>query len=129
MLDDILNFGCDMLVDNARLCMWMPTANDEDIELKIPTHPAMQPVSVSVQQFNKCMYLLVAMSEHLLQQLTIVATAGARRLLTYRRLPDSDIDQEALSSRQKREYAQGSTASELNSFRRKVCHTFFHYVP
>lgn len=57
MLDDILNFGCDMLVDNARLCMWMPTANDEDIELTIPTHPAMQLVSVSVQQFNKCTYL------------------------------------------------------------------------
>ncbi|GAB7355756.1 hypothetical protein MBLNU459_g6443t3 [Dothideomycetes sp. NU459] len=102
MLDDILNFGCDMLVDDARLCMWMPTANDEDIELSIPTHPAMPLVSVSVQQFNK----------------------WARRLLVYRRLPDHEIDQDALQSRRKKEYAQGSTASELNSFRRKYFQGF-----
>jgi len=54
MLDDILDFGYDMLVDDARLCMWMPTANDEDTEIAIPVHPAMELVSFSVQQFNKC---------------------------------------------------------------------------
>lgn len=55
MLDDILDFGCNMLVDDGRLCMWMPTANDEETELAIPSHPAMELVSISVQQFNKCM--------------------------------------------------------------------------
>lgn len=54
MLDDILDFGYDMLVDDGRLCMWMPTANDEETEIAIPTHPAMELISVSVQQFNKC---------------------------------------------------------------------------
>lgn len=57
MLDDILDFGVDMLVDNARLCMWMPTANDEDTEIAIPTHPALELVSISVQPFNKCKYI------------------------------------------------------------------------
>lgn len=57
-MDDILDFGCDMLVDNGRLCMWMPTANDDETEIAIPTHPALKLVSVSVQQFNKCRYLL-----------------------------------------------------------------------
>lgn len=54
MLDDILDFGYEHMVDNARLCMWMPTANDEDMEIAIPSHPAMELVAVSIQQFNKC---------------------------------------------------------------------------
>lgn len=43
-----------MLVDNGRLSMWMPTANDEDVDLAIPVHPGLELVSVCVQQFNKC---------------------------------------------------------------------------
>lgn len=54
MLDDILEFASVMLVDDARLSMWMPTANNEDIELAIPTHPCLEIVSVCVQAFNKC---------------------------------------------------------------------------
>lgn len=56
MLDDIMEFSTDMLVDEGRLSMWMPTANDEDIEIAIPSHPCLQLVSVSVQPFNKCTF-------------------------------------------------------------------------
>ena len=43
---------------------------------------------------------------------------GSRRLLTYRRLKDEDV-KEALPARQaKRE--EGSTANDLNSFRKRV---------
>ena len=55
MMMDVLDFSYLMLVDNARLCMWMPTANDDDIELAIPTHPGLKLISVSVQPFNKCL--------------------------------------------------------------------------
>ena len=54
LLDDILHFASLTLVENGRLAMWMPTANDEDIELVIPTHPCLKIVSVCVQPFNKC---------------------------------------------------------------------------
>ena len=54
LLDDTLHFASLTLVENGRLAMWMPTANDEDIELVIPTHPCLKVVSVCVQPFNKC---------------------------------------------------------------------------
>lgn len=55
MLNDILQFAAVTLVDGGRLSMWMPTANDEDVELAIPTHEFLKIVSVCVQPFNKCM--------------------------------------------------------------------------
>lgn len=54
MLADVLDFAFLMLLDGGRLSMWMPTANDEDIELFIPVHPGLELISVCVQQFNKC---------------------------------------------------------------------------
>lgn len=54
MLDDILNFAADTLVDNGRLSFWMPTANDEELEIPVPTHPCLEIVVVCVQPFNKC---------------------------------------------------------------------------
>ncbi|PHH71455.1 hypothetical protein CDD82_6502 [Ophiocordyceps australis] len=54
MLDDILDFAADTLVDNGRLSFWMPTANDEEQEIPIPLHPCLQLVVVCVQVFNKC---------------------------------------------------------------------------
>lgn len=54
MLDDILNFAAVSLVDDGRLSLWMPTANDEEVELGIPMHPCLEVVSVCVQAFNKC---------------------------------------------------------------------------
>ncbi|KAI9874873.1 MAG: hypothetical protein M1830_009186 [Pleopsidium flavum] len=54
MLDDILDFAALSLVENGRLSLWMPTANDDDVELSIPTHPCLEIISVCVQAFNKC---------------------------------------------------------------------------
>lgn len=54
MLDDILHFASETLVDGGRLSFWMPTANDEDQEIPLPTHPCFEPVAICVQPFNKC---------------------------------------------------------------------------
>lgn len=54
MLDDLLEFAAQHLVDDGRLSLWMPTANDEDVELGIPAHTHLELVSVCVQTFNKC---------------------------------------------------------------------------
>lgn len=54
MLDDILDFAARTLVSDGRLSFWMPTANDEDFELVIPSNPQLELVSVCVQQFNNC---------------------------------------------------------------------------
>lgn len=73
MLDDILEFSANMLVDNGRLCMWMPVAGPVEDELDpeaaetlpemdtaeteytIPTHPSLTLVSVCTQDFTRCM--------------------------------------------------------------------------
>ncbi|KAI8670173.1 hypothetical protein LRP88_01382 [Fusarium phalaenopsidis] len=104
MLDDILNFAVDTLVDNGRLSFWMPTANDEELEITVPTHPCLEIVVVCVQPFNK----------------------WSRRLITYRRLPDSEVSQpalEAYASRQKLT-VNGTSADELNPFRRGYFNKF-----
>ena len=54
MLDDILQFAAQTLVDDGRLSFWMPTANGEDQEMAVPTHPYLEIVSVCTQVFNKC---------------------------------------------------------------------------
>lgn len=54
MLDDILVFAAETLVDNGRLSFWMPTANDEEQEIPMPAHPCLELVVVCVQVFNKC---------------------------------------------------------------------------
>ena len=54
MLADILEFAAQILVVGGRLSLWMPTANDEDEELAIPSHSALELVSTCVQPFNKC---------------------------------------------------------------------------
>ena len=54
MLDDILEFAAMSLIEDGRLSLWMPTANDEEVKLGIPSHPCLEVVSVCVQAFNKC---------------------------------------------------------------------------
>lgn len=76
MLDDILDFSSNVLVDAGRLCMWMPVAGSveeeaaergeadlgasarfrdgEEGEYAIPSHPALRLVSHCRQDFNKC---------------------------------------------------------------------------
>ncbi|KAI1074060.1 tRNA guanosine-2'-O-methyltransferase [Whalleya microplaca] len=96
MLDDILNFAADTLVDNGRISFWMPTANDEEQEIPVPTHPCLDIVVVCTQVFNK----------------------WSRRLITYQRLPDAQVDVSALVRKSQEEKVNGSTADDLNPFRR-----------
>lgn len=77
--------------------MWMPTADDEEVELAIPMHANLEVVSVSVQPFSN----------------------WARRLITYRRLPEGEFSDVTLGRR--KGDAEGINADELNEFRRKVC--------
>ncbi|KAK8156799.1 tRNA guanosine-2'-O-methyltransferase TRM11 [Phyllosticta citribraziliensis] len=101
MLDDILDFAVRTLVDGGRLSMWMPTANDEDIDLPIPAHPALRLVSVCVQPFNK----------------------WSRRLLTYERRADGDVDS-SVRWEKRVDGGDGAGANELNAFRRKYFQGF-----
>jgi tRNA (guanine10-N2)-methyltransferase len=95
MLDDILCFAAETLVDGGRLSFWMPSANDERQELAIPANPCLELVSACVQPFG----------------------AWSRRLLTYRRIPDAEVELHAESVRDG-EHPNGVTANELNPFRR-----------
>jgi len=126
LLDDILDFSASRLADNGRLCMWMPVAGATegedpavepdavpDTEYTIPRHPALELVSLCKQDFNK----------------------WSRRLLTYRRIPDTTIDQEHLSVYKAQRLAltmDGSQngakmrADDLNAFRRKVRSRLVH---
>ncbi|KAK2016718.1 tRNA guanosine-2'-O-methyltransferase [Colletotrichum eremochloae] len=101
MLDDILQFASDTLVDGGRLSFWMPTANDEDQEIPMPQHPRLDIVVTCVQPFNK----------------------WSRRLITYRRIPDSQVDPERLAA-YKRTVVAGTTADELNPFRKGYFNKF-----
>ncbi|KAK4126032.1 tRNA guanosine-2'-O-methyltransferase [Parathielavia appendiculata] len=95
MLDSILQFSAQTLVDNGRLSFWMPTANDQNQEIPVPKHPYLEIVSVCTQTFNK----------------------WSRRLITYRRIPDREVDQEAMKAREEMKPV-GKTADELNPFRK-----------
>ncbi|KAL2262959.1 hypothetical protein VTK26DRAFT_8816 [Humicola hyalothermophila] len=101
MLDNILQFSAETLVDNGRLSFWMPTANDQDQEIAVPTHPYLEVLSVCTQTFNK----------------------WSRRLITYRRIPDKDVDQEAMKTREALKPV-GKSADELNPFRRAYFNGF-----
>lgn len=54
MLVNILEFAALRLVPEGRLCLWMPTANEDFSPVAIPTHPQLELVSTCVQEFNKC---------------------------------------------------------------------------
>ncbi|KAL8766804.1 MAG: hypothetical protein Q9209_006543 [Squamulea sp. 1 TL-2023] len=100
MLDDILEFAAKYLVDGGRLSLWMPTANDEEVELAIPTHRCLEIVSICIQPFNK----------------------WSRRLLTYRRLREGEVREEQPVKQAKVD--EGSTANDLNLFRKRYFEGF-----
>ncbi|KAK4444925.1 S-adenosyl-L-methionine-dependent methyltransferase [Podospora aff. communis PSN243] len=103
MLDDILQFSAQTLVDDGRLSFWMPTANDEDQEIPVPSHPYLETISVCTQVFNK----------------------WSRRLITYRRIPDAQVDQEAMKRWETdKEKLVGKTVDELNPFRKAYFNKF-----
>jgi tRNA (guanine10-N2)-methyltransferase len=84
MIEDLLDFAALTLVDGGRLSMWMPTANDEDVEIAIPQHQCFKLVSVCVQDFNKCkssIRLLLAnlLTGHRVEEVThLLAPSGYR---------------------------------------------------
>ncbi|KAI9670531.1 MAG: hypothetical protein M1831_005751 [Alyxoria varia] len=95
LMQDVLEFGYSTLVDQGRLSLWMPTADEDATELALPTHPGFELVSVCVQQFTK----------------------WARRLLTYERRPGYEV---ATNRTSQRERSGGKNANDLNPFRKKV---------
>ena len=100
MLGDILAFAARMLVDDGRVSLWMPTANDAEEDMAIPSHEALELSSVCVQEFNK----------------------WSRRLLTYRRIPGIDVVH--VGERRVVKGAEGTTADELNGFRKRYFQGF-----
>lgn len=97
--------------------MWMPTAGQDEVELAIPMHTNLEVVNVSVQPFNNCEFG----RENIWDQssLTLFHHLGARRLITYRRLPEGEFSD--ITFRRQKDDEQGVNADELNEFRRKVC--------
>ncbi|RDL42284.1 tRNA guanosine-2'-O-methyltransferase [Venustampulla echinocandica] len=93
MLDDILEFASISLVDGGRLSFWMPTANDEDQEITIPQHQCLELTSVCTQTFNK----------------------WSRKLITYKRIPNSEVIN---TPREERVKESGVSADDLNPFRK-----------
>lgn len=49
----------------------------------------------------------------------MIVQTGARRLMTYRRLPDGEVSD--ISKGRSKADERGIAADELNEFRRKVC--------
>ncbi|KAK3400196.1 hypothetical protein B0T20DRAFT_478041 [Sordaria brevicollis] len=89
----------DFIPPRKPLSFWMPTANDQDQEIPVPQHPYMEVVAVCVQDFNK----------------------WSRRLITYRRVPDAEVEPAAIKSyeqtKAERAVEEGKTADDLNPFR------------
>ena len=118
MLDDILEFAASTLIDYARLSLWMPTANDEEVELRVPIHHCLDVISVCVQPFNKCKLLWVSHGHQVTRRYSYILCPGSRRLLTYQRIPDLEIKDR--SRPKTRTAAEGSKADDLNAFRKRV---------
>lgn len=97
MLDDILEFATQTLVDGGRLAFWMPVANDADEEFPVPQHNLLELRHGCVQVFNK----------------------WSRRLLVYQRLP-GEVPSLSLQSATADIVSSpsGHRADELNQFRR-----------
>ena len=98
MLADILGFAVKMLVDDGRVSLWMPTANDAEEDLAIPERRGLELMSMCVQEFNK----------------------WSRRLLTYRRIPGVEDDDGVETGKE----VEGTTADELNGFRKRYFQGF-----
>ena len=102
MLDDILSFAVETLVDDGRLAFWVPVANDADEEIEVPTHSQLKLLHCCVQPFNK----------------------WSRRLIVYERQPDNAIGTDISRTKKSRTLPNGKTADELNPFRRKYFQGF-----
>jgi tRNA (guanine10-N2)-methyltransferase len=107
MLDELLAFAADTLVEDGRLAFWMPSANEDDDVLEIPCHEMLEMVECCVQRFYK----------------------WSRRLLVYRRKKGGKGEGNGSrgsgrTDRKTEEAPHGKTASDLNPFRRKYFQGF-----
>ena len=108
LLDDILEFASSTLVDGGRLAFWMPSANENELGEEevtvIPQHHLMELKHGCVQRFNK----------------------WSRRLLVYERLPDHVVEDgvEALTGKTQQVAVNGTSADDLNPFRRRYFQAF-----
>ncbi len=105
MLEDILAFAVDTLVVDGRLAFWMPSANEDDEVLAIPSHAELELVECCVQRFHK----------------------WSRRLLVYRRRRAGEggaVNGFGRTDQRIEEVGKGKTASDLNPFRRKYFRGF-----
>ncbi|EGC43090.1 RNA methylase [Histoplasma capsulatum var. duboisii H88] len=84
MLDDILDFAARTLVPDGRISLWMPTANEDDVELEIPSNPHLEILSVCVQPFGHCRLVNTYFSQGLAAYLhTVVFLAEKCPLLNH----------------------------------------------
>lgn len=97
--------------------MWMPITNDEKVEFPVPMHENLEVVSVSIQDFGNCELEITLDGEH--RRALLTSTVGARRLITYRRLPEGELSD--VSMARKKADDEGYSADDLNAFRRVVC--------
>ncbi|KAK6495316.1 hypothetical protein TWF481_003341 [Arthrobotrys musiformis] len=108
MLNDITNFASTHLVPNGRLCIWLPTADEDFNEFSIPAHRNLKLESVCVQNFNKWSRRLLTYTRHETDQEEVDNTPA-------------DITEETLDSQNPR---LARTADALNPFRRKYFEGF-----
>lgn len=105
MLENVLDFSANTLVDDGRLAFWMPTANEEDEEMSVPTNPYLQLVHCCVQPFNK----------------------WSRRLLVYRRRKSGEVRNPPVKNGDEQfrnPKGLAETADELNPFRKRYFQGF-----
>ncbi|RMZ87757.1 hypothetical protein DV736_g5014, partial [Chaetothyriales sp. CBS 134916] len=105
LLENILDFAARTLVDSGRLAFWMPTANEneegEQRSAATPRHALLELKHESVQRFNK----------------------WSRRLLVYERVV-GEFDDAALKGDALIPVVNGTSADELNPFRRRYFQSF-----
>ncbi|RMZ79698.1 hypothetical protein DV738_g3213, partial [Chaetothyriales sp. CBS 135597] len=107
LLVDILDFAARTLVDGGRLAFWMPTANEnEEGEQEAtvrPSHSLLKFKHECVQPFNK----------------------WSRRLLVYERIA-GELDDDTAHERDaaQKPLVNGTSADELNPFRRRYFQSF-----
>lgn len=94
----------------------MPTSNEEEHEIQPPKHPCLEITSVCTQSFNRCEF---AMRVNLRKMLN---SEGSRRLITYRRLADSEVV--VSNVREQRAKDAGVNADDLNPFRKRYFEGF-----
>ncbi|EEH08049.1 RNA methylase [Histoplasma capsulatum G186AR] len=80
MLDDILDFAARTLVPDGRISLWMPTANEDDVELEIPSNPHLELLSVCVQPFG-----------HLLCKIQTIPSRIALRIMQHNEVTEGAI--------------------------------------